>query len=313
MMERVKNFSKFSSKREVKDIVSKVVEISMLVLLITYCLSLLILPLFMILTSLKADSLECVHNPFGLPGMNFKYPEYSTIDFHFENYPLILEVMNEKMSVSIGTMFGNGFLMAIAPGALSLFFTALFAYVEAKYDFVGKKFFFNLGIVLMIIPIVGNLASAMQVRKYLHVYNNMFMHIITSPVGCFYGMNFLLLYAAFKGMPWDYAESVFIDGGNNYTVLFKIYFPMIMPTLLSLFLLSFMGAWNDYSTYLVWLPDYPNVAYGMYRFTQDADKYLVDLPVLMAGFTFVMIPTILLYFFTHNTIQSRMMVGGLKG
>ncbi len=312
-MDRRKYNSNNKSQREVKDIISKVIQITLNVLLVTYCISLLVLPLFMLLTSFKADSLECVHNPFGLPGMNFKYPEYSTIDFHFENYPKILEIMNEKLSVSIGTMFGNGLLMAILPGALSLFFTALFAYVEAKYDFVGKKFFFNLGIALMIIPIVGNLASAMQLRKFLHVYNNMFMHIITSPVGCFYGMNFLLLYAAFKGMPWDYAESVFIDGGNNYTVLFKIYLPMIMPTLVSLFLLSFMGAWNDYSTYLVWLPDYPNVAYGMYRFTQDADKYLVDLPVLMAGFTLVMIPTIVLYFFTHNTIQSKMMVGGLKG
>jgi len=312
-MERVQYNSNNKSQREIKDIISKVIQIILNVLLITYCISLLVLPLFMLLTSIKADSLECVHNPFGLPGMNFKYPEYSTIDFHFENYPKILEIMNEKLSVPIGTMFVNGLLMAILPGALSLFFTALFAYVEAKYDFVGKKFFFNLGIALMIIPIVGNLASAMQLRKFLHVYNNMFMHIITSPVGCFYGMNFLLLYAAFKGMPWDYAESVFIDGGNNYTVLFKIYLPMIMPTLVSLFLLSFMGAWNDYSTYLVWLPDYPNVAYGMYRFTQDADKYLVDLPVLMAGFTLVMIPTIVLYFFTHNTIQSKMMVGGLKG
>ena len=312
-MERVQYNSNNKSQREIKDIISKVIQIALNILLIVYCISLLILPLFMLLTSFKADSLECVHNPFGLPGMNFKYPEYSTIDFHFENYPKILEIMNEKLSVPIGTMFVNGLLMAILPGALSLFFTALFAYVEAKYDFVGKKFFFNLGIALMIIPIVGNLASAMQLRKFLHVYNNMFMHIITSPVGCFYGMNFLLLYAAFKGMPWDYAESVFIDGGNNYTVLFKIYLPMIMPTLVSLFLLSFMGAWNDYSTYLVWLPDYPNVAYGMYRFTQDADKYLVDLPVLMAGFTLVMIPTIVLYFFTHNTIQSKMMVGGLKG
>lgn len=312
-MERVQYNSNNKSQREIKDIISKVIQIILNVLLITYCISLLVLPLFMLLTSFKADSLECVHNPFGLPGMNFKYPEYSTIDFHFENYPKILEIMNEKLSVPIGTMFVNGLLMAILPGALSLFFTALFAYVEAKYEFVGKKFFFNLGIALMIIPIVGNLASAMQLRKALGVYNNMFMHIITSPVGCFYGMNFLLLYAAFKGMPWDYAESVFIDGGNNYTVLFKIYMPMIMPTLVSLFLLSFMGAWNDYSTYLVWLPDYPNVAYGMYRFTQDADKYLVDLPVLMAGFTLVMIPTIVLYFFTHNTIQSKMMVGGLKG
>ncbi len=311
-MDRIKYNSNNKSQREVKDIISKVIQIVLNVLLIAYCISLLILPLFMLLTSFKADSLECVHNPFGLPGMNFKYPEYSTIDFHFENYPKILEIMNEKLSVPIGTMFVNGLLMAILPGALSLFFTALFAYVEAKYDFVGKKFFFNLGIARMIIPNVGNLASAMQLRKFLHVYNNIFMHIITSPVGCFYGMNFLLLYAAFKGMPWDYAESVFIDGGNNYTVLFKIYLPMIMPTLVSLFLLSFMGAWNDYSTYLVWLPDYPNVAYGMYRFTQDADKYLVDLPVLMAGFTLVMIPRIVLYFFMHNTIQSKMMVGGLK-
>ena len=302
----MKNNSNRKSQREVKDAISKVIQIALNVLLIAYCISLLILPLFMLLTSFKADSLECVHNPFGLPGMNFKYPEYSTIEFHFENYPKILEIMNEKLSVSISTMFGNGLLMAILPGALGLFFTALFAYVEAKYDFVGRKFFFNFGIALMIIPIVGNLASAMQLRKVLHVYNNMFMHIVTSPVGCFYGMNFLLLYAAFKGMPWAYAESVFIDGGNNYTVLFRIYLPMIMPTLVSLFLLSFMGAWNDYSTYLVWLPDYPNVAYGMYRFTQDADKYLVDLPVLMAGFTLVMIPTIVLYFFTHNTIQSKM-------
>ena len=312
-MDMMKNNSNRKSQGEVKDSMSKVIQIALNVLLIAYCISLLILPLFMLLTSFKADSLECVHNPFGLPGMNFKYPEYSTIEFHFENYPKILEIMNEKLSVSISTMFGNGLLMAILPGALGLFFTALFAYVEAKYDFVGRKFFFNVGIALMIIPIVGNLASAMQLRKVLHVYNNMFMHIVTSPVGCFYGMNFLLLYAAFKGMPWDYAESVFIDGGNNYTVLFRIYLPMIMPTLVSLFLLSFMGAWNDYSTYLVWLPDYPNVAYGMYRFTQDADKYLVDLPVLMAGFTLVMIPTIVLYFFTHNTIQSKMMVGGLKG
>lgn len=296
-----------------KDVVANVFKYAFLVLLILYCFSLLVLPLWMLLTSFKENSLECVYNPFGLPGMNFKYPEYSTIAFHFENYPKILEVMNEKMSVSVLGMFKNGLIMAIFPGAITLFFTALFAYVEAKYNFIGKKFLFNLGIALMIIPIVGNLASAMQIRKFLHIYDNMFMHILVSPVGCFYGTNFLLLYAAFKGMPWDYAESVFIDGGNHYTVLFKIYFPMIMPTLVSLFVLSFMGAWNDYTTYLVWLPSYPNVAYGMYRFNLDADKYLVDLPVLMAGFTLVMVPTVCIYFFTHKIVQSRIMVGGLKG
>ena len=208
---------------------------------------------------------------------------------------------------------GVSFLMSTVPQLLGLFFTTCFAYIEAKYEFIGRKFFFNFGIVLLIIPIVGNSASSMQIRKALNVYDNLFMHIITSPSGCFSGMNFLMLYAAFKVLPWDYAESVFIDGGNSYTVFFRIYLPMVLPQVFAFFVLGFMGAWNDYSTYMVWLPSTPNVAYGMYLFNLRANLFRMTQPELMAGFTIVMIPTAILYIFTQNLITSKLLVGGLKG
>lgn len=299
----VKNLTNTQKYRpHVKDVIAKIIQTILWALLVIYCLSLLVLPIYMLLTAFKLDNIECVTTPFGFP----QKPR-------LENFGVIFKIIEEKMEFSILSMASISIIMSTVKPAIAILFTVFFAYVEAKYEFVGKKFLFSFGIVIMIIPIVGNLASAMQIQKAIGMYDNVFMNIILSPVGCFYGTNFLLFYAAFKQMPWDYAESVFIDGGSNYTALFRIYFPMILPTALSIFVLAFMGAWNDYGTYMVWLPHHPNIAYGMYLFYRKANQFRVSLPELMAGFTVVMIPTIVLYLLTHNIITSKIFVGGLKG
>lgn len=288
--------------RSASDIVSLVIFWALWVFLILYALSMLVMPLYMLNTSLKADNLECMKNPLG-------FPRKAT----WTNFRQIFVIFDEKMDVSVASMIGVSLLTSTAKPFLGVFFTTLFAYVEAKYEFFGRKFFFNLGIVLMILPIVGNLPSAMQINKALNVYDNLFMNIITSPVGCFYGTNFLLMYGAFKVIPWDYAEAAFIDGAGHYTVLFKIYLRMALPQAVVLFVLGFMGTWNDYSTYLIWLPSTPNISYGMYVFYQKANAFRVSLPQLMAGFTMVMIPTVAIYCATQRIINSKFAIGGLKG
>lgn len=284
------------------EVTSKVLHWVLWVFLWLQAISLLIIPFYMLITAFKSSNLEVVRNPFGFPKK-----------LVWENFTVIFTVIEKKLQLSVSDMIGVSFLMSTIPQILTLFFTTCFAYVEAKYNFFGRKFLFNFGLVLMIIPIVGNTASAMQIRKALNVYDNLFMHIITSPSSCFYGMNFLMLYAAFKVLPWDYAESVFIDGGDNYTVFFKIYFPMVLPQVFAFLVLGFMSAWNDYNTYMVWLPSTPNVAYGMYLFNLRAAQFRMTQPELMAGFTIVMIPTAILYILTQNLITSKLVIGGLKG
>ncbi len=297
-----KEFNLKPKNRTAADVISSIIFRAFWVLLIVYAISMLVLPLYMLNTSLKADDLECVYNPFGLPK-----------EFTWSNFKEIFVIFDEKMEISVAGMFWVSILTSVLKPFLGVLFTTLFAYVEAKYQFFGKKFFFNLGIVLMILPIVGNLPSAMQINKALGVYDNLVLNILTSPSGCFYGTNFLLMYGAFKVIPWDYAEAAFIDGANDYTVLFKIYLRMVLPQAVVLFVLGFMGTWNDYSTYLIWLPSTPNISYGMYLFYQKANAYRVSLPELMAGFTVVMIPTIVLYCCTQKIINSKFVIGGLKG
>ncbi len=266
------------------DVASKTVYWGLWIVLVFYALSMLVLPLYMLITAMKEDNLECVFNPFGLPQK-----------IVWSNFTEIFKIFDEKLNVSIGSMFFVSIVTSVVRPLLSTFFTTCWAYLEAKYNFFGKKFFFSLGIVLMILPIIGSLPAAMQVNKALGVYDNLFMSIITGCGGGFYGTNFLLMYGAFKAIPWDYAEAAQIDGAGRYRIFFDFYLRMALPQAVVLMVLGFMGTWNDYSTYMVWLPSTPNISYGMYLFNQCANSYRVSLPQLMAGFTMVMIPTIIIY------------------
>ncbi len=277
------------------------------VVMIVYSLSLLILPIWMILSSFR-DIYSYNLNPFA-------WPEQWG---YFDNYRVAYE--NLKVRLTDGTTY-NFFQLALFSLIWSVmnplitnFFTLLMAYVICKYKFPGRKFLYNFGIVLMIIPIIGSLPSAMMVKKALGIYDNMFLMLLTSPVGCFSGFGFLLFYGAFKSMPWDYAEAVFVDGGGHWQAFLRCYFPMVLPIFMVQIVLGFIGSWNDYSTFMLWLPSTPNLAYGLYLFQENATGVANSNVVeILAGFSIVIIPTVILYFASHRLINSNFMIGGIKG
>ena len=148
------------------DVFAKIVYWVLWGVLIIYALSMLVLPLYMLLTSLKADNLECLYNPFGLPAK-----------LNWSNFSEIFVIFDEKLEVSVGSMFAVSILTSVLKPLLGTFFTACFAYVEAKYEFIGRRFFFALGIIIMILPIVGSMPSAMQI-----IYNSQYHLSGTSSV-----------------------------------------------------------------------------------------------------------------------------------
>ena len=146
--------------------------------------------------------------------------------------------------------------------------------------------------------------------RQLGIYNNFLLYIIL-PGGPF-GFNFLLLYGAFKAIPNSYSEAVFIDGGGHLTVFLKIIIPIMMPTLCALYILAFIGSWNDYSASLIYLPSVPTLAYGLYLFQYDSAKYGASLPEVLAGFAICSIPSVVLFCSFQKVITKSLTVGGLK-
>lgn len=278
-------------------------------ILLIYCVSLIVPLAFMLFTSFKATAIEYLESPFGFPKA-----------FSFSSYKAAIQNMYVEIPKNGMIVYYNIFDMAkisIIWSTVGAFFntlvTTIVAYVITKYKFFGRNFLFSLGIVLMIVPIVGSLPAAMQLRKALNVYDNIALLILTGPALSFSGLTFLIISAAFKSIPWSYAEAVFIDGGGHYTVLLRIMLPMILPTSAVFFILDFLGRWNDYATFMIWLPSYPNLALGMYYYQLLSSQYMSSMPQIMAGFVIVVIPTVILYIFAQKLIMQRFNVGGLKG
>lgn len=300
--------NKIKTRRRLKSssALDKAVKIVVLVILGLFCVSLLFPVVWMIYTSFK-DELSYLLNTFSFPKK-----------FYWDNYPVVLKnlsvrVLRADAVIVYGPveMIGFSFVLAAGVSFMNVLMPTLISYAVSKYRFFGRNFLFNLGIIVMIIPIVGALPSQMVINKALGIYDNIVPYILTC-AGCF-GFNFVLLYGAWKSLSWSYAEAAFIDGAGHFTVFFRIMIPMQIPMFVTLFVLSFIGSWNDYMTPVVWLPSYPNLAYGMYYFQNEASRLGYGVPTVLAGFVIVSIPTAILFMCSQKIIASEFMIGGLKG
>lgn len=268
-------------------------------------LSLLLPFAWMMMTSFKGR-LDYADSFLGLPAR-----------WRFENYTSIFEILKVEVirggqlyEYNVFNMLGNSLILATFGSFFGLLSVVLCSYCVAKYDFKLRKLLFNINIFVMVIPIVGSLANTLTVYRQLGIYNNFLLYIIL-PGGPF-GFNFLLLYGAFKAIPNSYSEAVFIDGGGHLTVFLKIIIPIMMPTLCALYILAFIGSWNDYSASLIYLPSVPTLAYGLYLFQYDSAKYGASLPEVLAGFAICSIPSVVLFCSFQKVITKSLTVGGLK-
>ena len=273
-----------------------------------YAVSLLIPIVWTVMVSFK-DGYDYTLNPYSLPDI-WQFSNYAEA---FKKLSVKVWSTNESRYIyyDFFSMFGYSLLITAATSFMSVFLPSLTAYAISKYSFRGRNFLYGVAIFTMILPIVGSLPSSISIHKALNTYDNLIPFLLTSGSG--FGFNFVLLYGAYKGFSKSYAEAAFLDGANHFIVMFRIYYPMMMPVFFSLFVLGFVNGWNDYMLVITYLPSYPNLAYGAYVYQNNAAVYAATMPEIMAGLVIVALPTVVIWLISQKFIVQKMTVGGLKG
>lgn len=197
---------------------------------------------------------------------------------------------------------------AFTPG-LSLIVSACTGYVVCKYNFRGRKFIYNMVLVIIMVPTMGNFTAQYKLYYSLNIVNSPLI-LITSLGG--FGGTFLFIYSFFKTVSWNYAEAAFIDGAGHFKVFYTIMIPMIMPMLLAFFVMGFVAAWNDYESPLKWLEQMPTLSFGIFEYEQKT-RYFANQPIYFAGVIISIIPVIILFILFQNSIMNNVTIGGLKG
>ncbi len=266
-----------------------------------YCLSLLLAFAWLILFSLE-DSVTYAYN--ALNRVVFAFPK----TLKFGNYVEAFEKFDVYGTNFYG-MFWNSLWLTLSISVLTVFMHSVTGYVFSKYKFKLKPLIYFLAIFSMTVPIVGNTAASMKLNIALGLYDNPIGRIVGGLGG--FGANFLIMLAIFDSVPWSYAEAVFIDGGNDFTVFFKIMLPQVVPAMTTLFVSAIISHWKEYESMLLYFPSYPTLNTGLYIIKSDVARY--GAPVYYAGLVVSTIPVVLLYAFSSEAMMKNLSVGGLKG
>lgn len=207
-------------------------------------------------------------------------------------------------------MFFNSIWFTIGSTTLGIFSSTMVAYSLVKYDFPLKKAIQMTIIITMIIPIVGSLPAQYKMYKVVGVHDSPL--IMITFMGGIAGSSSLLMQAIFRGISNAYMEAARIDGAGHFTIFWKVMLPQAMPPMLASWIMGFIGSWNDFTTPLLYLPSFPTLSTGLYRYESTTTR-LMNKPMYFAGVIISCLPALILFITFQDTIMTKVTVGGIKG
>lgn len=264
-----------------------------------YAATLLFPFLWLIYNSLK-DKFEFGLNPWMAPKAPLKM---------LSNYTKIFSEFN------LGAMFFNSVILATAMPFINLFFCLCTAYAYAMHDFKGKKALYAVAMIPMVVNIVGTLPAQYSLYAKLHVIDNIPMLLLTCTGGV--GFAFMLFAGVLENVSRSYKEAAEIDGAGPWRIFLQIYAPQIATVFGAQWLLGFIGNWNEYMMFYLYLPSHQTLSVGINKISEQVmlgfSQFSGDYPKLFAAMLLSVVPVVLLFYLFQNKIMRFSMGGGLKG
>jgi sn-glycerol 3-phosphate transport system permease protein len=141
---------------------------------------------------------------------------------------------------------------ATAIGLLQLALALPAGYALAKLRFVGRRTAFALVVACLLVPPQVTFVSVFLMFAKVSLTNTfgaLVLPFAASALGTF------LVRQALMSVPDEIIEAARLDGASELTIVYRILAPMLRPTLISIFLVSFVYHYSDYFWPLVMTTD----------------------------------------------------------
>ena len=235
--------------------------------------------------------------------------------WHFTNYVDVffkLEIEINAVKYNILHMLSNTLLYTLGTAFVSTITPCIVAYLIATYDkFIFSKIVHTFVIVTMMLPIIGASPSVIQVLRFFKYYDSI-VGMWLMNVNFLVGIHFLIFYDAFRGVSKTYKEAAEIDGASQFRTMVSVMLPLVKTVFITVFLLRFIAYWNDYQTPLLYMPNNPTIAYGIFIFSFQSDNVYSTVPMKLSAAFIIAIPIIVLFVIFRNKIMQNVTVGGVK-
>jgi multiple sugar transport system permease protein len=144
--------------------------------------------------------------------------------------------------IPIGRSLVNSLLVAILTTSLVLLTGSTVGYALAKMQFRGRQLIFYVIVFTMSLPFQITLIPNYITMVNLHLVDTYLALVIPFAVSAF---AILMFRQAFQGLPQALIDAARLDGCSEWGVIFRILWPNIKPTIITVAILTFIGSWNE--------------------------------------------------------------------
>jgi multiple sugar transport system permease protein len=188
---------------------------------------------------------------------------------------------------------------------------SMVAYSLARINWPGRNVLLIVLLATLMIPFPVTMVPLFVMFSDLGWVNT----FLPLTVPAFFGNAFFifLLRQFFMTIPRELSDAARVDGANEIRIFLGVILPLSKPALATVALFQFIGAWSDFLGPLIYLggaSEKFTVSLGLSIFQGE---YSTEFGALMAASTVMLLPIVILFFFTQRTFIQGITLTGIKG
>jgi len=261
-------------------------------------------------------------------------------------YPIVMVVLNslkKETAITTATTFdvptaetfaglsnyvsalgAQGFLQSflystfitVSSVALILLCCSMCAWYITRVNSKLSKLIYLLCAFSMVVPFQMVMFTLSQTADSLNIFG---LRFNTPWTICFIYLGFgaglaVFMFSGFvKSIPLELEEAAMIDGCNPLQTYFKVVFPLLKPTMISVGVLETMWVWNDYllPTLVLDIKKYRTIPMLIQYFRGSYGR--VEMGPMMACIVMTVLPVVIIYLLGQKHIIKGVLAGAVKG
>lgn len=251
--------------------------------------------LFLVINSFKSNN-EIIASPIALPEhWSFSY---------------IIKAMD---SINFWGSLGITFLVTMCSILLLVVVSSFAAWAMVRSKTKFSKFVFLCFTAAMLVPFQSLMYPLISIFENLGLKNIYGLIIMYGGFGI--SMSVFLYHGFIKSVPESLEEAALIDGANLFQMFFKVVFPLLKGTTVTVMILDGMWIWNDYLLPFLVIGNkdgYKTLTLELYFAKLTSGQYGNPWELIFPAVFITIIPIIIFYIFMQKYIVAGVAEGAVK-
>lgn len=253
-------------------------------------------PFFLLIVNSFKNNGEILESPFSLP-----------TQFSFDQFTAAIEKLNFL------TTLRNSVIITGASTVFILLFSAMTAYYLVRLSTRFNNTLFMILVASMIIPFQSIMIPLINIygAKLQWIDQAPMLLLIALYIGFGSSLSVFIYHGFAKSIPYELEEAAAIDGCQPKQTFFRIIFPILMPTSVTIAILNVLWIWNDYllPSLVLNKEQYYTLPIKMKVFS---GTYMNNWELLIPAILVIILPILILYLFGQRMIIEGITQGSVK-